>query len=98
MCVCVCIYIYIYMCVCVRARARARACARVCVSAYVQVETRDEFGNTLLILAAQTGSKRMCKILLRHGASLSAQNWRCVYVCVYLCVCVCVCVCACVHT
>ena len=40
------------------------------------VETRDEFGNTLLMLAAQTGSKRMCKILLRQGASLAAQNWR----------------------
>ena len=42
----------------------------------IDVETRDEFGNTLLMLAAQTGSKRMCKILLRNGASLLAQNWR----------------------
>ncbi|EKX44381.1 hypothetical protein GUITHDRAFT_72402, partial [Guillardia theta CCMP2712] len=35
-----------------------------------------EFGNTLIIVAAQTGSKKMCKILLRRGADLNAQNWR----------------------
>ena len=42
----------------------------------MEVETQDEFGNTLLMLAAQTGSKRMCKIILRNGASLAAQNRR----------------------
>ena len=42
----------------------------------IDLETRDEFGNTLLMLAAQTGSKRMCKILMRNGASLAAQNLR----------------------
>mgnify|MGYP003926114317 CR=1 FL=1 len=42
----------------------------------VSTETADEFGNTLLLLAAQAGSKRMCKLLLRRGASLRAQNRR----------------------
>ncbi|KAJ1480542.1 ankyrin repeat-containing domain protein, partial [Baffinella frigidus] len=42
----------------------------------VPPEAADEFGNTLLLIAAQTGSKRMCKMLLRRGASLSAQNRR----------------------
>ena len=36
--------------------------------------TTDEQGNTLLILAAQQGSKRMCKLLLRRGANINRQN------------------------
>ncbi|RYY70187.1 ankyrin repeat domain-containing protein [archaeon] len=34
----------------------------------------DSHGNTLLILAAQQGSKRMCKFLLRRGANINMQN------------------------
>jgi hypothetical protein len=40
----------------------------------IQVNTADTFGNTLLILAAQQGSKRMCKFLLRRGANLNLQS------------------------
>lgn len=36
--------------------------------------TTDEFGNTLLILAAQQGAKRMCKFLLRKGANINKQS------------------------
>jgi hypothetical protein len=40
----------------------------------VPIDTIDQFGNTLLILAAQQGSKRMCKFLLRRGAKINMQN------------------------
>lgn len=40
----------------------------------VPIDTIDSFGNSLLILAAQQGSKRMCKFLLRRGAKLNMQN------------------------
>jgi transcription termination factor NusB len=40
----------------------------------VSVETRDQHGNTLFILAAQQGSKRLAKFLLRRGADINAQN------------------------
>lgn len=40
----------------------------------IPINTADEFGNTLLILAAQQGSKRMCKFLLRRGANINIQN------------------------
>eukprot|EP00606_Chrysophyceae_sp_TOSAG23-5_P001341 GSChrysophyteH2.ASY1.ANO1.566.1 assembled CDS len=39
----------------------------------ISVNTADAFGNTLLILAAQQGSKRMCKFLLRRGANINLQ-------------------------
>jgi len=39
----------------------------------IGVNTADTFGNTLLILAAQQGSKRMCKFLLRRGANINMQ-------------------------
>ena len=38
------------------------------------IDVTDQFGNSLLILAAQQGSKRMCKFLLRRGANLNHQN------------------------
>jgi len=39
------------------------------------INARDKYGNTLLLMASQQGdSKRMCKILLRRGADISAQN------------------------
>eukprot|EP01041_Mallomonas_annulata_P003402 gene3402-6754_t len=40
----------------------------------ISVDTADQFGNTLLILAAQQGSKRVCKFLLRRGANINSQN------------------------
>lgn len=40
----------------------------------IPINTADEFGNSLFILAAQTGSKRMCKFLLRRGANINQQN------------------------
>lgn len=40
----------------------------------IQIDTIDQFGNTLLLLAAQQGSKRMVKLLLRRGAYVNAQN------------------------
>jgi hypothetical protein len=38
------------------------------------IDVTDQFGNSLLILAAQQGSKRMCKFLLRRGANINFQN------------------------
>lgn len=40
----------------------------------ISIDTTDQYGNTLLILAAQQGSKRMCKYLLRRGANINAQS------------------------
>lgn len=40
----------------------------------VQVEQTDQHGNSLLVLAAQQGSKRICKFLLRRGADVNIQN------------------------
>lgn len=40
----------------------------------IHVDTCDQFGNSLLLLAAQQGSKRMVKFLLRRGANLDWQN------------------------
>jgi ankyrin repeat protein len=40
----------------------------------ISINTADDFGNTLLILAAQQGSKRMCKFLLRRGAKINLQS------------------------
>ena len=42
----------------------------------VPINTADQFGNTLLILAAQQGSKRMAKFLLRRGANINMQNLK----------------------
>lgn len=41
----------------------------------IDLNTRDEFGNTLLILAVQQGNKRMAKYLLRRGANMNLQNF-----------------------
>jgi hypothetical protein len=40
----------------------------------IPINSADEFGNTLLILAAQQGSRRMCKFLLRRGANINLQS------------------------
>lgn len=42
----------------------------------VPINTADQFGNTLLILAAQQGSKRMAKFLLRRGANINMQSLK----------------------
>ena len=36
----------------------------------------DEYGNTILIVAAQNGSKRMVKTALRFSANINQQNYR----------------------
>jgi ankyrin repeat protein len=41
---------------------------------HIPIDTTDQFGNSLLILAAQQGSKRMIKFLLRRGANMNWQN------------------------
>ena len=38
------------------------------------IDVQDEHGNTLLLLAAQQGNKRVVKALLRRGANIHAQN------------------------
>ena len=40
----------------------------------IQVDSKDDHGNTLLILACQQGNKKMVKFLLRLGASMNLQN------------------------
>ena len=40
----------------------------------LSVETRDQHGNTLFILACQQGNKKLGKFLLRRGADMNAQN------------------------
>ena len=40
----------------------------------ISIDSFDEFGNTLLILASQQGDKRISKRLLRGGADINAQN------------------------
>ena len=40
----------------------------------IPIETRDNFGNSLLHLACQQGNKRMAKFLLRRGANIRTQN------------------------
>ena len=40
----------------------------------ISVDTRDQYGNTLFILACQQGNKKLAKVLLRRGADMNAQN------------------------
>jgi len=40
------------------------------------VDSRDRYGNTLLMVCAQNGNKKMAKLVLRHGADMNAQNNR----------------------
>ena len=41
-----------------------------------EVEAQDGYGNTLLVIAAQTNCAPMVLILLERGADINAQNWR----------------------
>jgi ankyrin repeat protein len=38
------------------------------------IETRDAHGNTPLMVAAQNGHKRLCKLTLKFGAEPNAGN------------------------
>lgn len=40
----------------------------------IDIDTRDQHGNTLFILACQQGSKKLAKFLLRRGSYINAQN------------------------
>ena len=40
----------------------------------LDIDTRDNHGNTLFIIASQQGNKKLCKFLLRRGAHINAQN------------------------
>ena len=40
----------------------------------LNINSKDEHGNTLLLLACQQGNKKMAKFLLRRGATLNIQN------------------------
>mmetsp|Transcript_15557 Transcript_15557/g.20184 ORF Transcript_15557/g.20184 Transcript_15557/m.20184 type:complete len:140 (+) Transcript_15557:322-741(+) len=38
------------------------------------IDFQDDAGNSLLLIAAQNGNKRIAKLLLRRGASINKQN------------------------
>ena len=40
----------------------------------IEIDSKDNFGNSLLHLACQQGNKRMVKFLLRRGADIKTQN------------------------
>ena len=40
----------------------------------ISPDSKDQFGNTLLIVAAQNNNKRILKICLRYGAQINMQN------------------------
>lgn len=40
----------------------------------VSVNSKDEFGNTILSIACQNGLKRMAKLTLRRGANINSKN------------------------
>eukprot|EP00753_Platysulcus_tardus_P018538 PLAT6904.2.p1 GENE.PLAT6904.2~~PLAT6904.2.p1 ORF type:complete len:742 (-),score=352.61 PLAT6904.2:55-1995(-) len=64
----------------------SKACASVKAGRYAELEallddgldanTEDSNGNTLLILAAQNGNRRIAKLLLRRGADINMTNLR----------------------
>jgi ankyrin repeat protein len=43
------------------------------LDANVDVNSRDDNGNSLLIVACQQGNKSIAKLLLRRGADINAQ-------------------------
>ncbi len=40
----------------------------------VSVNTKDEYGNTILLIACQNGLQHMAKLALRRGANINSQN------------------------
>ena len=43
------------------------------LDANVDVNSRDDNGNTLMLVACQQGNKSIAKLLLRRGADVNAQ-------------------------
>ena len=54
------------------------------LSGGVHVESKDHNGNTLLLVAAQNGNKRILKIALRHGGNINMQNVSISYIYIYI--------------
>ena len=42
----------------------------------IPIDFQDEFGNALLHIACQMGSKKLLKICLRRGANINIQNLK----------------------
>lgn len=42
----------------------------------IPLNVRDEYGNTLLIIACQNGNKKVAKLVLRRGADINARNHK----------------------
>jgi ankyrin repeat protein len=42
----------------------------------MHLQVRDEYGNTILVIACQNGNKRIAKAVLRRGADINARNYR----------------------
>lgn len=42
----------------------------------IPLNVRDEFGNTILLIACQNGNKRIAKAVLRRGADINARNHK----------------------
>lgn len=42
----------------------------------IPIDVRDQYGNTLLIIACQNGNKRVAKLLLRRGANINGRNHK----------------------
>ena len=40
----------------------------------ISIDSRDQFGNTILMVACQTGSKKLAKLALRYNSNINAQN------------------------
>ena len=53
---------------------RYKEFARLLESGHVHPDERDDFGNTMLIVAAQNNRKRITKALIEFGTPLNAQN------------------------
>ncbi|KAJ8599586.1 hypothetical protein CTAYLR_004698 [Chrysophaeum taylorii] len=59
------------------ARSSHLADLEACIDTFqVPLETIDDQGNTLLVLAAQQNDAKVVKFLLRRGANINAQNYR----------------------
>lgn len=42
----------------------------------IPMNVRDEYGNTILVIACQNGNKRIAKAVLRRGADINARNYK----------------------
>ena len=48
----------------------------VCLNLGLPVDVRDNYGNTILVIACQNGNKRVAKAVLRRGANINARNHK----------------------